>query len=98
MSDNNKIVVNINNDLQLVAVMNDWNPDAKEFAEISVFIQEKTTGLVHQDIAIVGRNYKITDNGPELHDGISVKVYADENNEDFTNNFIIPIYKEPEAE
>lgn len=98
MPDNNKIIVDINDRFQLVAALNDWGPNAKELAEISVFLQEKATGLIHQDLAVIGRNYKMTDNGPELYDDLSVKVYADANNEDFTDDFTIPIYEEPEED
>ena len=98
MPNNNKIIVDINDRFQLVAALNDWDPNAKELAEISVFLQEKTTGLIHQDLAVIGRNYRMTDNGPELYDDLSVKVYADANNEDFTDDFTIPIYEESEED
>ena len=98
MPNNNTIIVNINDRFQLVAALNDWDPNAKELAEVSVFLQEKATGVIHQDIAIIGRNYKMTENGPELYDDLSVKVYADASNEDFTDDFTIPIYEEPEED
>lgn len=41
---------------------------------------------------------EMTDNGPELYEEMSIKVYADANNEDFTDDFTIPIYEELEED
>ena len=56
---------------------------------------ENKKGVWLQDLAIVGQQYHYDANDGIVHDrGIDVKVYADFNNEDFTDEFGISIYEE----
>ena len=56
---------------------------------------EDKNGVWLQDIAIVEQQYHYDTNDGIVHDkGIDVKVYADYDNEDFTDEFGINIYEE----
>lgn len=50
----------------------------------------------YQDLAVIGENYTYDDNDTNpvpIHKEYSVKVYADRDNEDFTNEFIVQQYE-----
>lgn len=68
------------------------DPNYKE-----IFISLETNdGAFIQDLAIVGGKYHYENDDVVQDKGISVKVYSDEYNEDYTHNFDIGIYKEKE--
>lgn len=91
---NNMIAVDFNDTFQLVADINDWDPEAKNLAEICIYLKNKKTGEIYQDIALISRNYKTNNDGTrELFDEVSVKVWSDSNNEDFTVEYLIPPYE-----
>lgn len=85
-----RIVINLQNGLNLVA---EQNPDPNYRNEIFVGIQT-SEGVWHQDLAIVRNAYSVEDNlainwDP---DKFFVTVFADKNNEDCTNIFSIGLY------
>ena len=64
------------------------------YREIYLSLEDKN-GVWLQDLAIVGQQYHYDTNDGIVHDkGIDVKVYADCDNEDFTDEFGINIYEE----
>ena len=66
----------------------------KNYHEIFIGIEDKG-GVWVQDLAIVGQKYHYTDEGEIVQDkGINVMVYADKDDEDYTNKFEIGIYEE----
>ena len=63
------------------------------YREIYLSLEDKN-GVWLQDLAIVGQQYHYDTNDGVVHDkGIDVKVYADCDNEDFTDEFRISIYE-----
>lgn len=83
----NKIVIDIDDDLQLVA--------EKSFfpREISVYLTKK--GRWIQDLALVGQHYEIDrrDYTFDYSDQFTVKVWGVNYYEDFTEEFLIPLYR-----
>lgn len=66
----------------------------ESYHEIFIGLEDKD-GVFIQDLAIVGQKYHYTDDAEVVQDkGINVMVYADKNNEDYTNKFEIGIYEE----
>lgn len=64
------------------------------YREIYLSLEDKN-GVWLQDIAIVGQQYHYDEELNVVNDrGIDVKIYADSNNEDFTDEFGINIYEE----
>ena len=64
------------------------------YREIYLGLEDKN-GVWFQDIAIVGQQYHYDEELNVVNDrGIDVKIYADSNNEDFTDEFGINIYEE----
>lgn len=64
------------------------------FKEIFVGLKD-STGMWHQDLAIVGEHYHYTEDAvfPD-HGRYYVKVYADHENEDYTNSFDVERYND----
>lgn len=68
----------------------------KDYREVIVSLEDKN-GVWLQNIAVVGQKYRYNDDYEIIQDkGINVLVYADANNEDYTNKFKIDIYEEEE--
>ena len=66
----------------------------ENYNEIFIGIEDKD-GVWIQDLAIVGQKYHYTDEGEVVQDkGINLMVYADKDDEDYTNKFEIGIYEE----
>lgn len=66
----------------------------KDYKEIFIGLEDKD-GMWIQDIAVIGQKYHYDEDCKVVHDkGINVLVYADANNEDYTNEFKIDIYEE----
>lgn len=66
----------------------------ESYHEIFISLEDKD-GVFIQDLAIVGQKYHYTDDAEVVQDkGINVMVYADKDNEDYTNKFEIGIYEE----
>lgn len=88
---NNKIVIPLPNGYQLVA---ERNTDPSYDKEIFIGITDGN-GVWYQDLAVVRNAYRINDNSKvEWTDGeFDILVYSDKNNEDFTHNFIVGLYK-----
>ena len=64
------------------------------YREIYLSLEDKS-GVWLQDLAIVGQQYHYDEELNVVNDkGIDVKIYADSNNEDFTDEFGINIYEE----
>ena len=64
------------------------------YREIYLGLEDKNGAWV-QDLAIVGQQYHYDEELNVVNDrGIDVKIYADSNNEDFTDEFGINIYEE----
>ena len=64
------------------------------YREIYLSLEDKN-GVWLQDLAIVGQQYHYDEELNVVNDrGIGVKIYADSNNEDFTDEFGINIYEE----
>lgn len=64
------------------------------YREIYLSLEDKN-GVQLRDIAIVGQQYHYDEELNVVNDrGIDVKIYADSNNEDFTDEFGINIYEE----
>lgn len=70
------------------------DPNYKEF-----FIGlENENGMFYQDIAVIGEKYHYEGDKVVPDKGISVRVYSDETQEDYTHNFDIGIYEGDEVE
>ena len=64
------------------------------YREIYLSLEDKN-GVWLQDLAIVRQQYHYDEELNVVNDkGIDVKIYADSNNEDFTDEFGINIYEE----
>ena len=64
------------------------------YREIYLSLEDKN-GAWLQDLAIVGQQYHYDEELNVVNDrGIDVKIYADSNNKDFTDEFGINIYEE----
>lgn len=87
----NKIVIDLGDGLQLVAEKS-FDPDFPR--EISIYLTKE--GRWIQDLALVGQNYKIDRKNytADYSDQFSVKVWGVEYSEDFTEDFLIPLYRE----
>lgn len=83
----NKISIKLNNGKELVAEL--YNHDG-EHPEITVYIRED--GLIYQDICLVRPHDGI--NCVQEKDSVDVLVWADKNNEDFTDEYWIEFYEE----
>ena len=76
------------------------NPAPEYSKEIFCYLRDKETQEIHQDIAIINqpyfydekKNLKVT----FVPDKVQVLVYADSNNEDYTDEFEFDIYEEDE--
>jgi len=65
------------------------------YPEIIVGLEDSSGSWI-QDLAIVGSQYHYNDGEVVCDEGISIKVYSDKENEDFTHDFNVGIYREPE--
>lgn len=89
MQTNSKITIELGF-ANLVAEL--YNHDSKS-PEITVYLEDKTTGLILQDIALIRQ--AIQENSTEpIPDKIDCLVWADKDNEDYTNKFVIDCYIE----
>jgi hypothetical protein len=80
----NDISIRLNDNLSIVAQLNDWSEDAP--SEIVVCLQDND-GVAVQDICIVRPTM---DNEHE----VEVLVWGDSTQEDYTHQFMIDEYKE----
>lgn len=89
---NNRIEISLPNGMKLVAEQNQ-NPNYDKEIYIGL---ETSGGSWYQDLAVVRNAYFINDNLQEVWDSakMEVLVYADENDEDYTNKFSIDIHDE----
>lgn len=88
--DNNKdLKIQLGNGVNLVAFKGD-SPFDREF---SIYLEKDGT---YQDLARVGMEYSYIDEDKikYTNDKVSVKVYADYSNEDFTDDFIVNVIDE----
>ena len=69
------------------------NPD-QSYREI--FIGIETDGVWTQDLAIVGQRYHYEEEKTINEDRLSIKIYADANDEDYTHEFKVDLLKEEE--
>jgi hypothetical protein len=86
---NKGIVLKLGDGFSLVADSNDMDG----YKEIYVYLREDSTGIMHQDLAVVGENYTYGDEGEvkPLHGRYSIKVYSDPDNEDWQQEFVIDL-------
>ena len=64
--------------------------------EFSIHLEEKETGLIHQDIALV-RASQDEDLQP-IPDSVDCLVWSNCDDEDYTHKFVIKLYKHIEEE
>ena len=64
-----------------------------DYKEFFIGLEDKD-GVFIQDLAVIGGQYHYEDDAVIQDKGISIKVYSDENNEDYTRNFNVGIYEE----
>lgn len=89
----NKIEVPIGNN-KIVVFINDWHDDMPK--EIFVSLVDKDDGII-QDICMVREHYHYNKNKGvfEVNNSfIDCKVWADSDNEDYTDEFVIGVYEE----
>ena len=87
--DNKRIVINLSNGFRLVA---EQSQDPEFRNEIYVGI-ETNDGVYYQDLAVIRNAYSINENlrvvwNPDI---LEVLVYADKNDEDYTNKYSVGI-------
>lgn len=82
----NKIRINLDNNLELVAELYNYDGD---HPEIIVYIEKD--GIIHQDVCLVRQNENVTD---EVW--TECIVWTDPYEEDYTHKFQIGIYEEEE--
>ena len=64
--------------------------------EVYIGIEDKH-GMWLQDLSIVRQKYEINDGDPKyIKDRYEILVYSDENNEDYTHQFVVKRYEEKE--
>jgi len=94
------IKIELGDGKKIVAEPN-WNED---FKEICVWLEDSDGNMI-QDLAIIGEEVEEhkepLDDGSgyiyfttPIHDNYYIRVYGDENNEDFTDEFMVGAYKE----
>ena len=64
------------------------------FSEFSIHLEEKETGLIHQDIALVRAS--VNEDLQPIPDSIDCLVWGDYEDEDYTHKFAIKLYKNDE--
>ena len=91
----NKLEVKVGNK-KLVVFVNDWKNDMPK--EIYVSIADNN-GVFLQDICMIREHYHFNPNKKEFEidsDLVDVKVWADSNDKDYTDEFCIGVYSEEE--
>ena len=86
----NKISIKLNNVREIVAELYDYDG---EHPEITVYIREN--GLIYQDICLVRPHEG--NNMVQERDAVDCLVWGNPNNEDFTDEYFIPVYEEEET-
>ena len=71
--------------------------DDSPFREFYVYLEDKETGLVHQDIALA-RQAINTNTGHIIPGAVDCIVWSDPTNEDYTHKFTIDLFKYDEEE
>lgn len=90
-----KIEIPLNNGYKLVA---ERNIDSEFDKEMFIGI-ETDTGSYLQDLAIIRPTYKYKDNKVNFSsDLFEMLIFADSTREDFTDKFVVPLYKDDEDE
>lgn len=92
MENDNKLVVQLASGNRLVAEIYDGGTFPEE---ICIYIVGKETGLWLQDIAMISNDYN-RGTSEQTKDCVRVMVFADKNNEDYTNVFEIGELNEDE--
>lgn len=91
----NKIVIPIGNK-KIVAFVNNWEDEMP----VEIFISlEDEQGRCVQDICMVREHYYFNPNSMDFEIDSSLvdcRVWADSDNEDYTNEFVIGVYEEEE--
>lgn len=92
MKGENRIAIPLSGGYSLVA---EQNSDPNYRKEIFIGITD-SNGVWHQDLAIVRNSYRITDDmSVEWKDGeFDVLVYSDKDDEDFTHDFTVGLYRD----
>ena len=71
--------------------------DDSPFREFYIYLRDKESGLIHQDIALV-RQAMNENTGQEISDAVDCIVWSDCDTEDYTHKFVIDLYKHTEEE
>ena len=91
----NRIEIPLDNGYKLIA---EQNIDSEFDKEIFVGI-ETDTGSYIQDLAIIRPTYKYNENNVVFSsDKFEMLIFTDETKEDFTHQFTVPLYQEPQDE
>lgn len=85
--------ISLPNGNYIVAEIN--NPAPHFPQEMCVYIADKD-GCAVQDLVMVRAEYTTDKGRVNISDDINVLVWADENDEDYTDDFVIPQYKDGE--
>lgn len=92
--DNSRIEIELGNGYKLVAYRNSGDYDKELYIEI-----HDPFGGWHQDLVCVRPTYSYDNDTPVWNpDQFDVLVWGDEDDEEFTENYIINMYHEPEDE
>ena len=87
----NRMTIDVGFALLTAIVYN--NDNGAPVPEISIYLEDKETGMVTQDIALVLQAYNES-NGEVIPEMIDCIVWAESDNEDYTNKFQINHYVE----
>lgn len=91
---NNTIVMKLPNGNEIVAEK--YKADADFPEELTIYLRDKD-GTIIQDICLVRSHYEYNNSKVRIdYPLIDCLVWADEDNEDYTDKFIIPQYTEEE--
>ena len=66
------------------------------FHEFSIHLEEKETGLIHQDIALVRAS--VNEDLQPIPDSVDCLVWSNCDDEDYTHKFVIKLHKNDEEE
>jgi hypothetical protein len=88
-----KIVIPLDNGYKIIV---EQNSNSEFNKEIFVGI-ETESGMYYQDLAIVRPTYSFEEDKVKYaSDKFEILVFGDEKREDYTEKFIVPLYKEDE--
>jgi len=66
-----------------------------DYKEVFIGLTDKD-GVWLQDLAMIGQNYRYVDDEIIFDEELSIKVYSDKDNEDYTHDFTVGLYEDPD--